>query len=538
MQKTYNAWLALLVLCAGFFVILLDTTIVNVAIPTMLTSLHASLDQILWVVNAYLLALAVLLITGGRLGDIFGQRNLFMFGLGAFVLASALCGLAQDPNQLIAARILQGVGAAVLSPQALVIVSALFPPERRGAALGVLAAVTSLASLAGPLLGGVIVTYLNWRWIFLVNLPIGAAGILLASRFVPDLRPGRAHSLDLVGVALASAGLFGIVFGLIDGQRYDWGAVAGIAITIPEVIGAGVVLLLGFLFWESRQAEPLLPLALFRNRNFSIMAWLSGLNFFAMFGFTLTMTIYMQSVLGWSAIKSGLTTIPITAGIALVSPFAGRLTDRLGGRYILMGGAALFATGVAWAASVVSLSASSFTFTAPLAVVGIGMGLMISPIMTEAMREVAPALAGAASGLLNTSRQVGAAIGAAVIGAVLQNQLGSALHDHAVSASSQLPLQLRASFVAGFDGAARQGLSVGRGQSGAALPPGLPPQAVELVQRLVHDTFVSSYIVAMRPALLVAASALLIGSLSCILMVGRQRPAATEIEEVPLELAS
>src|SRR5579859_5009217 len=239
--RTPNPWLALLVLCLGFFVILLDATIVNVAIPTMLQSLRAGLDQILWVVNAYLLTLAVLLVTAGRLGDVFGQRTLFMVGLGLFSVASALCGLAQGPEQLIAARVLQGVGAAVLSPQAMVIVVRIFPAERRGAALGLLSAVTALASVAGPTLGGLIVTYLDWRWIFYVNVPIGLAGMLLALRFVPDLRPGRRHRLDLVGVLLVTAGLFAVIFGLIEGQRYEWGAVAGSALTIPEVIGAGLV---------------------------------------------------------------------------------------------------------------------------------------------------------------------------------------------------------------------------------------------------------------------------------------------------------
>ena len=191
MKQRRHPWLALLVLCLGFFVVLLDATIVNVAIPTMLGSLHASLDQILWVVNAFLLTFAVLLVIGGRLGDVLGQRNLFVVGLGAFSVASALCGLAQDPNQLIAARALQGVGAAVLSPQALVIVSAIFPADRRGAAFGILSGVTGLAALAGPTLGGLIVTYLDWRWIFFVNVPIGIVGIAATFLLVPDLRPGR-----------------------------------------------------------------------------------------------------------------------------------------------------------------------------------------------------------------------------------------------------------------------------------------------------------------------------------------------------------
>ncbi|MBO0685024.1 MAG: DHA2 family efflux MFS transporter permease subunit, partial [Candidatus Dormibacteraeota bacterium] len=465
-QANRNPWLALLVLCLGFFVILLDTTIVNVAIPTMLDSLHASLDQILWVVNAYLLTFAVLLVTGGRLGDLLGQRNLFAGGLGLFSLASALSGLAQDPNQLIAARALQGVGAAILSPQTLVIVSAIFPAERRGAAFGILSGVTGLAALAGPTLGGVIVTYLDWRWIFFVNVPLGIAGIALAYLLVPDLRPGRRHRLDLAGVALVTAGLLAVVFGLLEGQRYQWGSVAGSALTIPEIIGGGVAVLGLFLAWERVQREPLVPLSLFRNRNFSIMTWLSVLWWFALFGYMLTMTIFLQSVLGMSAVQSGLTTTPMTISMALMGPFSGRMTDRIGGRYILMLGFLLFAAGIAGVAWVSSLSSTSLTFILPLVVAGLGMGCIVAPLTTEAMREVPPVLSGAASGMLNTSRQLGGVLGAAVIGAVLQNQLAGALHSRAAVAASQLPPQARLPFIDGFARAARSGLEVGRGQSG------------------------------------------------------------------------
>jgi EmrB/QacA subfamily drug resistance transporter len=527
-----NAWLALLVLCLGFFMILLDTTIVNVAIPTMLDSLHATLDQILWVLNAYLLTLAVLLITASRVGDILGPRNLFVVGLAVFTLASVACGASQDANQLIAARVVQGIGAAVMSPQPLVIITTIFPAARRGGALGILAAVTALAAVAGPTLGGLIVTYVDWRWIFYVNVPIGVMGIVLAFILVPDLRPGRRHRLDLVGVALASLGLFGIVFGLIEGQRYDWGAIAGAAVTIPEVIGGGVALLVAFVVWERFQAEPLLPLSLFRNRDYSVAVWLSGLNFFAMFGFFLATTIYLQSVLGMSAIQSGLTSLPATLAIATVSPFAGRFTDRLGGRYILLLGSVVFAAGIASFAIVASVSSSSFTFIVPLVLLGIGTGSMIAPIMTVAMKDIEPRMAGAASGLLNTSRQVGGAIGAAVVGAVMQNQLLSAMHDQAVSASAQLPPSFRAKFVDGFAAAATNGFQVGRGQSGGAqLPAGLPPQTAHLVQQLVHDVFVNGFVSALRPTLAVPVVVLLVGALTCLAITRRAaEPVATDVE--------
>src|SRR5438128_9004647 len=264
-----NEWLVLVFLSLGFFMILLDTTIVNIAIPAMISGLNSSLDQILWVVNAYLLAYAVLLITAGRLGDFFGPRPLFALGLIIFTVASALCGLSQDGNQLIAARILQGIGGAILTPQTLSIITIIFPPERRGAAFGIWGAVAGVAAITGPTLGGFLVTYIDWRWIFYVNVPVGLIALAGALFVIPDLRPGRRHRFDLVGVALASAALFLIVFGLVEGQRYDWGAIWG-AITIPEIIAAGIVLLLVFVAFERRHEEPLLPLDLFANRNFSI----------------------------------------------------------------------------------------------------------------------------------------------------------------------------------------------------------------------------------------------------------------------------
>ena len=525
MERTWNPWLALVVLCLGTFVVVLDLTIVNVAIPTMLVSLQASLDQILWVVNAYLLTYAVLLVTASRLGDLLGQRNLFVAGLALFTVASAACGLARDPSQLIAARALQGVGAAVLSPQALVIISAIFPPQRRGPAFGILSAIIGLASLVGPTLGGVLVSYLDWRWIFFVNVPVGIAGVVLAFVVVPDLRPGKRHGLDLVGVALATAGLIGVVFGLIEGQRYDWGVIAGSRLTIPEVIAAGAFLVAAFMVWERFQAEPLLPMSLFRNRNFSIMVWLTAALQFGLLGIMLVSTIDLQSVLGMSAIRAGLTLTPLTLCLMLASPLAGRLTDRIGGRYILMAGFTLAAAGVAGEALVESVTSTSLTFAVPLALIGLGMGCIFAPVTTEAMREVPPALSGAASGMLNTSRQVGATIGTAVLGAVLQNRLGGALHDRAVTASSALPPQLRAGFIDGF-AKVGAGLGAGAGQGGPELPAGLPPAVAQLVQRLAHDVFVNAYVAAMRPSLAVAVAAFLFAAVTCALIVSRRVGAA------------
>ena len=522
-----NPWLALSVLCFGSFAVLLDGSIVNVAIPTMLDSLHASLDQILWVVNAYMLTFAVLLATCGRLGDILGRRRLFVGGLAMFTLASAACGLAQDASELIAARAVQGVGAAALTPQTLAIIAAIFPPQRRGGALGILTGVGAMAALLGPTVGGLLVTYLDWRWIFYVNLPIGVVGILLALLYVPDLRQGRGHRLDLVGVVLISVGLLGVVFGLIEGQRYDWAAIEGSWLTIPEVIVGGVALIAGFLVWEWFQIEPLVPFALFGNRNFSVMVWLTAVQWFALAGLSITVTIDLQSVLGMSAIQAGLTITPIMLTMGLVAPVAGRLTDRIGGRSILLLGFLVAAAGTAGVAAVESVGATSSTFVLPLMGFGFGLGCLIAPIATEAMREVRPVLAGTASGMLSTFRQLGSVGGLAVTGAVLQNQLVRAMQDRAVADASQLPAPFRRGFIDGFARAGSSGLEVGRGQSGGAqAAAGLPPQTAELVQRLIHDVFVNGYANAMRPALAVAVAVLVLGAASCVVIAQRVRRAA------------
>src|SRR3979409_451661 len=242
---------ALAVLSLGLFMTLLDLTIVNIAIPSILDGLHASLDQVLWVLNAYSLLYAVLLISSARLGDLYGPRNVFAAGIVIFTIASGLSALAQDPTQLIVARALQGLGAAVLAPQGLPLMISLFPADRRGGVFAIDGMMAGLAVIAGPTVGGFLVTHFGWRSIFTVNLPIGVVIFALAMLIIPDLRPGRKHRLDLLGVGIATAGLLAVIFGLIEGQRYDWGTVTGL-VTIPMIIGGGILLLALFLFYQAR----------------------------------------------------------------------------------------------------------------------------------------------------------------------------------------------------------------------------------------------------------------------------------------------
>ena len=535
-QARTNPWLVLVVLTTGFFMILLDTTIVNVAIPAMSAGLNTTLDQILWVLNAYILVYAVLLITAGRLGDLFGQRNLFAIGLFVFTLASALCGLSQNVTELILARILQGIGGALLTPQTLAIIASLFPPERRGAAFGIWGGVAGLATITGPTLGGAIITYIDWRWIFFINVPIGIGALIATFLIIPDLRPGRRHGWDVPGVILATSGLFAVVFGLIEGQRYSWGQITSYPVTIPEVIGGGVFLVVAFILWERFQVEPLVPLSLFEDRKFAVANWIAAAISFGMLSLFLPITIYLQSVRDFTALQAGLTLAPMSLTSMFVAPFAGRLADRIGGKYILMTGITVFAIGTASLTYVAGPDSTWINFLVPAIIAGAGMGMTFAPMTTVAMRNISPRMAGSASGVLNTTRQLGAAIGSSVVGALLQNHLATALHDQAVSHAASLPASFRQQFINAFSSVSSNGFEIGTGQNGAKLPAGLPPAVAHQISVLAHDVFVSAFIDAMKSTLIVPIGFLAFTALTTVLIKRRQPPAQKASEVQPEEL--
>ncbi|HYM96126.1 MAG TPA: MFS transporter, partial [Candidatus Sulfotelmatobacter sp.] len=409
------------------------------------------------------------------------------------------------------------VGGALLSPQTLSIITMIFPQNSRGAAYGIWGAVAGLAAVAGPTVGGLLVTYIDWRWIFYVNVPVGIITLVAALLIVPDIRMRSQHQMDIPGAVLISVGLVGIVYGLVEGQRYNWGAVLG-PVTIPEIIAAGVLVVAAFLIYERSQKEPLLPLSLFRFRNFSVAIWIAFVVTFALLGFFLPMTIFLQSVLGFTALKAGLTMIPMSVASLLVGPFAGRLADRFGGKWLLFGGLALFAAGMALVDYVSSLSATQLTYLGPVALAGIGMGMTYAPMTTVAMRQIAPQLAGAASGVLNTVNQLGGVLGSAVIGAVLQNQLAIQLHDQAVAYSSRIPDAFRSRFISFFDHAASSGFQVGVGQNGGAvqLPSQIPPAAAHQIEAIFRAVFANAYLNAIRPTMLVSVGVLLVGAMSAL----------------------
>jgi EmrB/QacA subfamily drug resistance transporter len=504
-----NPWVILTVVSLGFFMTLLDLTIVNIAIPNMITKLHASLDDVLWVINAYALVLAVLLITCGRLGDLFGQRTLFFAGIALFTIASAACGLAPSPGFLIAFRAVQGLGAAMLMPQTLAILTMVFPPERRGAAFGIWGAVAGVATIAGPTLGGLLVTAFDWRYIFFINVPIGVVVLVLTVILIPDLRTGRRHSFDVSGTVLASLALLAICYALVEGQKYNWGTITSF-ISIPLLLGAGVVLLGVFLYIQSRRQdrEPLVPFSLFKDRNYALMSMVAGFIAIGMLGIFLPFSIYLQSVLGFSALKAGLTMAPASLISMFVAPAAGRMSDRIGGKYILLAGLLLFAGGMGSIAFIAQASSAWYDFLVPQLVAGIGIGCTFAPMTTLAMRNVNPMMAGAASGVFNTTRQVGTVIGTAGVGALLQNRLIAGLTDQVQQRATALPAAARDKLLAGFESAARGGLEMGSGTRTSGL---------------TGEIFTHGFVQAIRPTILVPILFLVVAAISCIFI--KRQPA-------------
>jgi EmrB/QacA subfamily drug resistance transporter len=515
-RRTTNPWAVLAVFALGTFLTLLDLTIVNIAIPSIVDDIHAPLDGILWMLNAYSLVYAVLLITSGRLGDIFGPRQLFAAGVVIFTLASALSGLSQDATQLVLSRAGQGLGAALLAPQGLPMITSLFPATRRGGVFAIFGMLAGLAVVLGPTLGGLIVSNWGWRWIFYVNVPVGALILLLTARVIPDLRPGRPHRLDFVGVGLATVGLVAIVYGLIEGQRYDWGVITGV-ISIPLVIAVGVIFIAAFIVQQARRQghEPLLPFEVFADRNFALMAFVLMAMGFAIVGVFLPLTIYYQSVLGLDAFSAGLTIAPQPVAMMLASGPIAALIQKGYAKRILFFGLLLFVAGQGWIAYTVSADGDRWALLPGLIVAGLGMAGVWTPLFDLGTRTLQPRLAGAASGVFSTIQELGAVLATAVIGAVLQNQLASALRSEATTYSSQLPQPFRAPFVDGFSSAAKQGLEVGAGQNGTALalPPGIPADLALQIGQIAHAVFTHAFVDAMRPAMAVALALVFVGAL-------------------------
>jgi EmrB/QacA subfamily drug resistance transporter len=415
--RTQTIW-TFAITSVALFMTTLDNLVVTTALPVIRKDLDASLSGLEWTVNAYTLTFAVLLITGAALGDRFGRRRLFTIGLAIFTLASAAAALAPSIEVLIAARALQGLGGAIVTPLTLTILSAAVPAERRGLVLGAWGGISGLAVAIGPLVGGAVVEGISWQWIFWLNVPIGLALIPLAALRLRETR-GPNDALDLPGVGLASAGLFGIVWGLVRGNSVGWGSTE-----IVFAILAGVIVLALFVLWELRAAQPMLPLRFFRNRTFTAANGASFLMFFGMFGSIFLLAQFFQTVQGYSPLDAGLRILPWTAMPIFVAPIAGALSDRIGGRPLMATGLAMQAAGLAWIAFVSTPTVAYGELVTPFILSGIGMALYFAPVANVVLSAVRPEEEGQASGANNAIRELGGVFGVAVLASVFAHYGG------------------------------------------------------------------------------------------------------------------
>jgi EmrB/QacA subfamily drug resistance transporter len=395
----------------ALFMVVLDNLVVSTAIPVIRVDLNASIEQLEWTVNAYTLTFAVLLLTGAALGDRFGRRKVFLLGLALFTGASAAAALAPSIEALIAARAVQGVGGAIVTPLSLTILSDAFPAERRGLAIGAWSGIAGLAVAAGPLVGGAVVEGISWQWIFWLNVPVGLVLLPLGLRLRESHGPDRA--LDLPGLALASGGLLGIVWGLVNGNADGWTSAS-----ILFALTAGAVLLVAFVLWELRAREPMLPLRFFGNRAFAAANGASLLMYFGMFGSIFLLTQFFQTAQGYSPLESGLRVLPWTAMPMVVAPLAGALSDRIGGRPLMAGGLALQALGLAWIATVSEPDVGYSSLVLPFILSGTGMAMFFAPVANVVLSSVKSTEEGKASGANNAIREVGGVLGVAVLASV------------------------------------------------------------------------------------------------------------------------
>jgi EmrB/QacA subfamily drug resistance transporter len=419
-------WWTLGALCFALFMIMLDNTVVNVALPAIQSDLGISRSELEWTVAVYALTFASLLLTGGKLGDLLGRRKIFLVGIAIFTLSSLLCGLSSSAPELIAARAVQGLGAALMMPATLSIISATFAARERGTAIGIWAGVSAMALAIGPLAGGLITEHISWNWIFFVNVPIGVLGLIAAVFVIPESRDtSHEQRLDVPGLVTSAVGLFALVYALIEGHSYGW--------TSGRILGlfaVAALALAGFVLLELHQRLPMLDLTLFRSGTFAGANLVAILVTLAMFGIFVFFPIYMQTLRGWSPTQAGAALLPWTLMIVVLAPIAGRLSDRVGSRWLMAGGMAVVSL-CCLELSTVSLHSSFWHMLPGFILGGIGMSFVMTPMSAAAMGAVSIDKAGVASGVLNTFRQVGVALGIAVTGAIITNRAAAAASDGA-----------------------------------------------------------------------------------------------------------
>lgn len=436
-----SPWPALWALVIGFFMILVDATIVTVATPALLAAFGTDVSSVIWVTSAYLLAYAVPLLITGRLGDRFGPKRVYLAGLAVFTLASLWCGLTTTVGGLILARVAQGLGAAMMTPQTMAVITRTFPAAQRGRAMSLWGSVAGVATLAGPILGGLLVGGLGWQWIFFVNVPFGVVAFVAVWKLVPSLTVSK-RRFDLVGVVLSATGMFLLVFGIQEGQKYDWGPIIG-PVPVWALIVTGAVVLVVFVWWQAvlgsrsdgrsggrldqwlGSSEPLVTLQLFRDRNFSLANIAICTVGFAITAQGFPLMIYAQSVRGFSPTEAALLLAPLAILSGGLAPWTGKLTDRIHPRLIGGFGMATFVLGLLWLALVMGPDTPVWQLLLPISLLGVSNSCVWAPISTSATRNLPMDQAGSGSGIYNTTRQVGAVLGSAGIAVLMQARIAA-----------------------------------------------------------------------------------------------------------------
>jgi EmrB/QacA subfamily drug resistance transporter len=414
-------WWTLGAMCFALFMIMLDNTVVNVALPSIQKDLGASISGLEWTINGYTLSFAVLLATGGRLGDIFGRRRMFILGVVIFAVSSATAGLAQNPTDLVVSRVVQGVGAALMMPATLSIVTHAFPPHERGKAMGTWAGVSGLALAIGPVVGGVLTEHVSWRAIFYLNIPVAIAAVtaaLFAVRESRDTTVGR--EVDFAGVAVLTASLTALVLALVEGNAWGWGSTEIVALLTGAVVG-----LASFVAIELRVKVPMVEFRFFSDRNFLGAVVVALIISFAMLGVFFFLALYMQDILLYSPLEAGIRFLPSTLMIVALAPISGRMADRYGPRWLIVGGMLMIAASL-YTFTGIAVDSSYLELLPGFMLLGIGIAMTMSPMTSAAMNAVPVEKAGIASGVLSMFRMIGGSLGVAITGAIFQGAVGTA----------------------------------------------------------------------------------------------------------------
>jgi EmrB/QacA subfamily drug resistance transporter len=497
-------WWTLAAMCFALFMVMLDNTVTNVALPSIQRSFDASLSALEWTINAYTLSLAVLLVTGGRLGDIFGRRRVFLTGVVIFGAASATIGFAPAEGWLVASRAIQGIGAALMMPGTLSIITQTFPPEERGKAIGTWAGVSAIALAVGPLVGGWLTEDVSWRAIFFLNVPVAVVAVVVTLFATQESRDETAsRRIDYPGIATLTTGLTALVLALVEGNAWGWGSAR-----IVALLAASVLALVGFVLIERRSPVPVVDFRFFASRSFigaNLVAFAVTFSMFAMFFF---LALYLQNILGYSPLETGWRFLPTTLIIIAAGPLAGRMSDRIGPRPLIVAGLLAISGALLWLSRI--QPDTSFGFLLPaFMLMGVGIGLVMSPMSTAAMNAVDRTKAGVASGTLSMVRMVGGTFGVAALGALV-----AAIGRHDLSRSlPQLPAGARERLV--------DGLGSGAGLSSAPAP--------------VKSAATNAFVDALGTGLSVAAAATLVAAGVAWWLIAPGRPA--QADAVPAEAA-